>query len=605
MCSTPAALTPEHSRNKNRYANVTDRLFEFLSSFPRLDEMPGPFGCNDKNLEKEAAIGLPGLVKCRPASLQDLVCRRKPDELADATVIDHVRKPRAAPHSRCENSPMELPDREICYRALQSRDARFDGLLFVGVTSTGIYCRPVCPARTPQFRNCRFFGSAAAAQEAGFRPCLRCRPETAPDLASWRGTSNTVSRALALITDGALDTEDATVEKLAQRLGLGERQLRRLFMQHLGASPNAVAQTRRVLFAKHLIHETRMPMTEIALAAGFGSVRRFNEIFRDLFQRPPSALRRKTSATRAEPGAGVTLRLRYRAPYDWESMLEYLKARAIPGVEVVENKTYQRTVEIDDFMGSVEVEHLAGQQSLGVTIRFPRVSCFPAIVTRVRRVFDLGADIETIDAHLSRDPLLAPLVAQRPGLRAPGGWDGFELAVRAILGQQVSVAAARILAGQLVALHGVRVPDSQIGHPKLTHVFPTAKHLASVETLGLGMPVVRQSSLKMLANAAAADPNLFRPFGTIEEAIARLCTIPGVGEWTAHYIALRALRETDAFPAADIGLLRGAAIVDGKRPTSAGLLNRAESWRPWRAYAAQHLWAADAALATHSRRAHA
>ncbi len=490
---------------------------------------------------------------------------------------------------------MELPDREICYRALQSRDARFDGLLFVGVSSTGIYCRPVCPARTPKFEHCRFFGSAAAAQEAGFRPCLRCRPETAPDLASWRGTSNTVSRALALITDGALDGEAGSVENLAERLGVGDRQLRRLFMQHLGASPTAVAQTRRVLFAKHLIHETRMPMTEIALAAGFGSVRRFNEIFRDLFHRPPSVLRRKNSPNPAAREAGVTLRLRYRPPYDWESMLGYLQARAIPGIEIVENGVYQRTVEIDGFMGSVEVRHLPKHHSLEVTIRFPQVSFLPAIVTRVRRVFDLGADIDTIDAHLARDPLLAPLVAQRPGLRSPGGWDGFELAVRAILGQQVSVAAARVLAGKLVALHGCRVPMDQACHPKLTHVFPTAKHLAAVEAIGLGMPAGRQSSLKMLAKAAAADSNLFRPFGTIEEAIARLCTIPGVGEWTAQYIALRALRETDAFPAADIGLLRGAAIVDGKRPTSASLLNRAESWRPWRAYAAQHLWAADAA----------
>src|SRR6202453_5086893 len=219
---------------------------------------------------------------------------------------------------------MELPEREICYRALRRRDARFDGLIFVGVTSTGVYCRPVCSARSPKFENCRFFGSAAAAQEAGFRPCLICRPETAPEMASWRGTSNTVSRALALISDGALDGDGASVEILAERLGLGERQLRRLFLQHLGASPIAVAQTRRVLFAKQLIHETQMPMTEIALAAGFGSVRRFNEIFRDLFHRPPSALRRKSTASAESAEAGVTLRLRYRAPYDWESMLAYL-----------------------------------------------------------------------------------------------------------------------------------------------------------------------------------------------------------------------------------------------------------------------------------------
>src|SRR3954470_23451848 len=227
---------------------------------------------------------------------------------------------------------MELPDRETCYRALQSRDARFDGRLFVGVTSTGIYCRPVCPARTPKIENCRFYHSAAAAQESGFRPCLRCRPETAPDLASWRGTSNTVSRALALIGDGALDGDHTGVEALGERLGVGERHLRRLFVQHLGASPLAVAQTRRVLFAKQLIHETTMPMTEVAAAAGFGSIRRFNETFRTLFHRPPSALRRKVSPNPSGNETGVTLLLRYRPPYDWDSMLEFLRLRAIPGL---------------------------------------------------------------------------------------------------------------------------------------------------------------------------------------------------------------------------------------------------------------------------------
>jgi AraC family transcriptional regulator, regulatory protein of adaptative response / DNA-3-methyladenine glycosylase II len=491
---------------------------------------------------------------------------------------------------------MELPDREICYRALKSRDARFDGLIFVGITSTGIYCRPVCPARSAKFENCRFFGSAAAAQEAGFRPCLRCRPETAPDMASWRGTSNTVSRALALINDGALDGDGASVELLAGRLGLGERQLRRLFLQHLGASPISVAQTRRVLFAKHLIHETQMSMTDVAMAAGFGSVRRFNEIFRKLFRRPPSALRRKTTASAAGAEAGVTLRLRYRPPYDWDSMLGHLRARAIPGVEVVENGIYRRTVEIGGVTGAVEVAHLPQRESVKVTIRFPDVSSYPAIVARVRRLFDLGADIETIDAHLSLDPLLAPLVARRPGLRAPGGWDGFELAVRAVLGQQVSVAAARRLAGQLVALHGRPILAGYGGHAGLTHVFPSAECVAVAKPLGLGMPVARQRSLKALAEATVADPDLFRPFGTIEEAIVRLRTIPGVGEWTAQYIALRALRETDAFPSSDIGLLRGAARMDGTRSTSAGLLDRAELWRPWRAYAAQHLWAADATV---------
>ncbi len=491
---------------------------------------------------------------------------------------------------------MELPDREICYRALQTRDARFDGLLFVAVTSTGVYCRPVCPARTPKFQYCRFFGSAAAAQEAGFRPCLRCRPEAAPDLASWRGTSNTVSRALALIADGALDSEEANVARLSERLGVGERQLRRLFLKHLGASPIAVAQTRRVLFAKQLIHETRMPMTEVASAAGFGSVRRFNEVFRNLFHRSPSALRREDSAGSLPARTGVTLRLRYRPPYDWDSMLAYLEARAIPGVEVVENRCYQRTVEIDGSVGFVQVVHLPQQQSLAVTIRFPRVLSLPAIVVRVRRLFDTGADIETIDEHLSRDVALAPLVAQRPGLRAPGGWDGFELAVRAILGQQVSVAAARRLAGELVVRHGRPLPVARDGHGSLSHVFPTPERLATAESLGLGMPSARQSSLQALAQAAVADANLFRPFGTIEEAIARFRSIRGIGEWTAQYIALRALREMDAFPASDAGLLRGAALIGGIQSSPDSLLKRAESWRPWRAYAAQHLWAAQAVV---------
>jgi AraC family transcriptional regulator of adaptative response / DNA-3-methyladenine glycosylase II len=286
-------------------------------------------------------------------------------------------------------------------------------------------------------------------------------------------------------------------------------------------------------------------------------------------------------------------------------MIDYLRTRAIAGIEVVENGSYFRTVDIDGASGSVQVAHLPQRESLCVTIRFPRVQALPGIVGRVRRVFDLGADIETIDAHLSLDRRLAPFVARRPGLRAPGGWDGFELAVRAILGQQVSVAAARRLAGELVLSHGQRVSCSFVADPRLTHLFPEARCLAAAKSIEIGMPAARRAALKELALAAAADANLFRPFGTIEEAIARLRRIPGVGEWTAQYIALRALRETDAFPAADIGLLRGAEVVDGERPTVSGLLTRSESWRPWRAYAAQHLWAADSAMTSKSRSTYA
>jgi AraC family transcriptional regulator of adaptative response / DNA-3-methyladenine glycosylase II len=503
---------------------------------------------------------------------------------------------------------MELLDRAACYRAIETRDPRFDGRLFVGVVSTGIYCRPICPARTPKLENCRFFPSAAAAQAAGFRPCLRCRPESAPGLASWRGTSNTVSRALALIADGALDSGNAGVEALAARVGVGARQLRRLFAQHLGASPLAVAQTHRVLFAKQLIHETRTSLAEVALAAGFGSVRRFNETFQDLFGRPPGALRRDRAADPAATGAdaGVTLRIRYRPPYDWAAMLAFLEARAIDGVEEVSSGgAYRRTAALDGHSGTVEVRHEPARQALVVSVKFPSVRALFPIVARVRRVFDLDADIETIGAHLSRDPFLARLVSRRPGLRAPGGWDGFELAVRAILGQQITVTAARRLASQLVSLCGEELSLSQRYIPSLTRVFPSPAQVASADLRTLGMPAARQAALKAVAAAALVDPDLFRPSATVEEAIERLRAIAGVGEWTAQYIAMRALRETDAFPATDRGLLRGAAAGMRASVTPANLLERAESWRPWRAYAAQHLWMSEAPPADHRGVTHA
>ena len=487
-------------------------------------------------------------------------------------------------------------DPKTCYRALETRDERFDGRIFVGVTSTGIYCRPVCPAKTARFENTRFFTSAAAAQEAGFRPCLRCRPETAPDLGSWRGTSNTVSRGLELIAGGALDGEAASVDSLAERLGVGARQLRRLFDQHLGASPITVAQTRRVLFAKQLIHETRLPMTEIALAAGFGSVRRFNETFRDLFGRPPGELRRR-AATSLPSGTvaatGVTVRLRYRPPYDWEAMLGFLRARAIEGVEHLGDASYSRTFVVDGMAGSLAVAHVPDARCLAVTVRSPSVRTLPWVVARVRRVFDLGADVSAIGEQLSRDPFMGELVRKRPGLRVPGGFDGFELAVRAVLGQQITVEAARKLASRLSGLCGSRVALAERIDPSLDRAFPSAGQVAEADLSALAMPAARRETLSTLARAAVADPSLFLPLDTVEETIARLRSIKGIGEWSAAYIALRAAREPDAFPASDVGLLRGASL-DGARPGVAELSSRAERWRPWRAYAAQHLWAADA-----------
>ena len=476
-------------------------------------------------------------------------------------------------------------DADACYRAICTRDARFDGILFGGVTTTGIYCRPICPARTPKREHVRFFWSAAAAQAAGFRPCLRCRPETAPELAAWNGTSNSVSRALALIELGALD--HAGVDALASRLGLGERQLRRLFDQHLGASPVSVAQTRRVLLAKQLIHETRLSMMDIAMASGFGSIRRFNEVFRTLYGRPPHLLRRAAGPEAASAGV-VTILLRYRPPYDWPGMLAFLEARAIQGLEVVERDEYRRAIEIDGLHGTISVRPHQGN-ALRAEIRFPKLSKLPAIIARLRRVFDLGANPQAIAEQLVEDAVLAPRVLARPGLRVPGAWDGFELAVRAVLGQQITVSGARALAGRLVVQHGDPL-DPRFATAGLTHVFPRPSRLARVNLAALGMPKARAAALSGLAAAVDSDSGLLALSGSLDAAIARLRQLPGVGEWTAQYIAMRVLREPDAFPAADIALLRSMADRRGRRPTPEALLAHAERWRPWRAYAAQYLW---------------
>jgi len=478
-----------------------------------------------------------------------------------------------------------MPSDDICYRALRTRDARFDGRLFVGITSTGIYCRPICPARTAKRQNCRFFPSAAAAQMAGFRPCLRCRPEISPDAAAWRGTSSTVSRALALIAEGALDGGDGSIPALAERLGMGERQLRRLFEKHLGAAPIAVAQTRRILFAKQLIQETLLPMVSVAAASGFGSVRRFNDAFSKLYGRSPRELRRKASGERSI----IVLRLGYRPPYDWEAILDFFRARSIEGVECVSKQSYRRTFSVEGAVGHIDVR-MGERDALVAAIQISDVRALLSVVGRLRRLFDLDADVEAIGAHLSEDKGLAPLIATRPGLRTPGTFDAFELSVRAVLGQQITIAAARKLAGQVAKLAGRTFAAGE----GLTHIFPGAAELANADLSSLGMPRARIASLKALASAVRSDPKLLEASGTTEEVLQRLRALPGFGPWTAQYWALRALRDADAFPEADVGLLRSPVIADkGARLSPKALLARAENWRPWRGYAAQHLWTAE------------
>ena len=485
---------------------------------------------------------------------------------------------------------MELDD-DACYRAIEARDRRFDGRFFVAVTSTGIYCRPFCPAPTPKRKNVRFFPTAAAAQEAGFRPCLRCRPEISPELAVWRGSANTVSRALGLIEAGALD--DAGVEALSERLGMGGRQLRRLFRQHLGAAPVSVAQTRRVLLAKQLIQDTRLPMTEIAGAAGFGSIRRFNETFQHLYQRPPKALRRAGAAEESSAEAGaVAIRLGYRPPYDWSLVASVLRARVIPGVETVSTNRYARTIAIGGESGVVVVEP-ALESWLQATVHVSHLRVLPAVVARVRRAFDLAADPVAIGAHLGEDPLLAPLVAARPGLRAPGVWDEFEAAVCAILQRHAGTEAGR-LAGRLAVCFGHRIGGSAAADQKLTHAFPLPGQLAGADLAAAGMPQAARAALASLATATVADPLILGPHRSPEGIAACLRSLAGMDERTIRSVAACGLYEPDTLSDADIGLmcktLAGAAC--GDVPSLATLLASAERWRPWRAHAVLHLRAA-------------
>jgi len=483
-----------------------------------------------------------------------------------------------------------------CYRALRARDARFDGRFFTAVRSTGIYCRPICPAPTPKRENCLFVACAAAAAELGFRPCLRCRPEASPGTPAWLGTSSTVSRALRLIADGALD--DGSVGDLALRLGVGERQLRRLFLRHLGASPGAVAQTRRVLFAKKLIDETELPMAQVGLSAGFASIRRFNDAIRSTYGLTPRELRRKRQPRSLAPNAwDLTLKLAYRPPYAWDSIAAFLRMRAIPGVEAVTPDAYRRIFTLEKSRGLLEVSPDPDAHQLVAKIRIEGAAPLQAISERVRRIFDLGADPVAIAAHLSRAPQLSAAVEALPGVRVPGAWDGFELAVRAVLGQQVSVKGATTLSGRLVERFGE--PAHVTSADGLLHsCFPRPEVLAAADVAGIGLPRARAETIMNLARAVAhGDLDLDTP-SDLDDTIRRLTALPGIGHWTAHYVAMRALNEPDAFPDTDLGLRR--ALTGNHPPISGAELSTiSESWRPWRAYAAMLLWARPD-LATHT-----
>ncbi|MGH8267008.1 MAG: AlkA N-terminal domain-containing protein [Steroidobacteraceae bacterium] len=488
-------------------------------------------------------------------------------------------------------------DPEALNRARISRDPRFDGKFFIAVTSTGIYCRPICPSRYAKRSNVRFFGSTAAAEAAGFRPCLRCRPEAAPGTPAWLGTAAVVRRALRLIDDGALDED--SVDALAARLGVGARHLLRLFGRHVGASPIAVAQTRRLHFAVCLLEETDLPITQIAIAAGFGSSRRFNDAFRSAYRRSPRELRkagRRGGAARAAGSEEVVLRLAYRPPYDWPHMREFLALRAIAGVERVDARGYARTLACAGGHARVCVRALAGEDALELRVAGAPPPALLQLASAARRVFDLAGDPARIGAELAADALIGPLVAQRPGLRIPGAWDPFECAVRAVLGQQISVAAARTLAGRLIERAGEPIRDGSDG---LSQLFPTAADIAHAHLEGLGITGTRVAALKSLARAVLEQRI---DFSAAPAAVAAaLAALTGIGPWTAQYVALRAFGEPDAFPYGD-WVLRRMAAPPGEAVLSAhGLEERARQWRPWRGYATVHLWRAAADLGARLR----
>ncbi len=475
------------------------------------------------------------------------------------------------------------------YLAFVARDARYDGQFFVAVKTTGIFCRPVCTVRKPLRRNVVFYPSAAAAFEAGFRPCLRCRPELAPDLARSLGAASYLQRAVRLIADGALDHGSLTA--LARRIGVTDRHLRRLFEQHLGASPIAVAQMRRLLFAKQLIEQSRLPLVDVAIAAGYGTVRRFNAAVQGAYARTPSALRSTASGVAAQRGArgdaSLELQLAHVGPLAWEAMLGYLRGRAFAGLETMDAGIYRRAFVIGGRPGYVEVSPVRSGTALRLAVRTPAVEALGAIVAAVRRVFDLDANLPRIEADLARDPWLRPLLAGRPGLRVPGAWSAFEIAVRAILGQQVSVAAATTVAGRMVRAYGAPLAWEDEAPPGLTHAFPGPERLRDAPLESLGIVRSRAAAIRGLAGQVADEPAFFERLADLEEAVGRLSALPGIGAWTAHYIAMRGLGEPDAFPPRDLGLLRAYA-QDGRE--ARGLDAHAEHWRPWRAYAAMHLW---------------
>lgn len=472
------------------------------------------------------------------------------------------------------------------YNVFAARDPRFDGVFFIGVTSTGIYCRPVCTAKTPKPANCRFFESAATAEKANFRPCLRCRPELAPGNAPVDDAHRIAALIAQRIDEGVLD-DGAGIEKIAAQFGWSSRQIRRMVSKELGVSPIELVLTRRLLLAKQLLTETTLPIIDVAFASGFSSVRRFNDAFGARYGMPPTRFRKATNdaGVAANPSDTFTLQLGYRPPFDWPRMLHFLGARAMDGVESVEGDAYVRTVRLGAHTGWIRVRNAPKKRALLVELTHSLTPVLPALLGRLRHVFDVSARPDIIDAQLAQDPLLADAIVRRPGLRVPGAFDGFELAVRAILGQQVTVRAATTIAGRFAAAFGDAIDTPHAG---LSHLAPSSQCVASAtvdEVARVGIIQTRARSIIALAQEMESGRLRLEPGAPPEATIAQLVALPGIGGWTAHYIAMRALRWPDAFPKEDIALRNALGGV-----TAARAEELSQQWRPWRSYVMLHLW---------------
>ena len=480
------------------------------------------------------------------------------------------------------------PERHFRYQALGARDPRFDGVFFVGVTSTGIYCRPICPAKTPKEVNCRFFNSPQEAEQQRFRPCLRCRPELAPGNAPVDASQRIAQTILQRLEEGSIEN-DAGLEAIAAQFNLSSRQIRRIIQKELGVSPIQLLLTRRLLLAKQLLTETRLPVTQIAFASGFSSLRRFNDAFNSRYGLAPTGLRKKALDGLGSPATGETstLQLTYRPPYDWDGLLAFLKDRELKGVEWVGEHFYARTVHLGAARGWIRVTRPAGKNALLLEFTHTLIPVLPALLRRTRELFDLNSRPDVISRQLGQDRRLAPLIRQTPGLRVPGAFNGFEMGLRAILGQQVTVKSATTIACRLAEAFGEPIVTP---FPELSRLTPAAARLAraSVDEIArLGIVSARSKSIIALAQAQLSGALALE--GGVhhdpEETIARLAALPGIGQWTAHYIAMRALRWPDAFPENDVAVRNNLGGVSAKQATQ-----MSQAWRPWRSYAVLHIW---------------